>query len=203
MTVEHLFAALAGLGVADVALATEGPEIPAMDGSAAPFCDAVRALGLARPGLPRRAVSPGFVMSLGTTRVEVTPAAAFRLVVEAELAGWGVGTFASDLSDFEAGLAPARTFGALGDAEALRATGRALGASLENCVVLDPAGRPLNPSGLRFSDEPVRHKALDLLGDLGRLGWLPAAVVRVVRGGHGRHAALVERLFASSTPASS
>lgn len=203
MTVEHLFAALAGLGIADVELTVDGPEIPAMDGSAAPFCAALRALGLPRPGLPRRVVSTGFVMSLGDTRIAVSPAPEFRVSAQTDFPGLGAGAFESDLTDFEVHLAPARTFGSLADAPALRASGRALGASLENCVVFDAAHRPLNPEGLRFPDEPFRHKTLDLLGDLARPGWLPAAHVRVVSGGHGRHAALVERLIASTMQAGS
>lgn len=195
-TTEHLFAALAGLGVADVEVEVEGGEVPILDGSARPFCAAIRAAGLARPGLPQRALAAPLRVSGAEADafVEVVPAARFHLVVEARPPVPGGGTFVCDLQDFEAEVAPARTFGRFEDAERLRAAGRALGASLENCVVFTADGAVLNPEGLRFPDEPLRHKALDLLGDLARLGWLPAAVVRARGAGHAAHAELVRRL---------
>lgn len=195
-TTEHLFAALAGLGVADVDLEVEGGEVPILDGSAGPFCRAIRAAGLARPGLPLHALA-GPVRLAGADAesfIELLPAAAFQLEVEARPPVPGAGRFACTLADFEAEVAPARTFGRLEDAERLRAAGRARGASLENCVVFTADGAVLNPGGLRFPDEPLRHKALDLLGDLARLGRLPAALVRARGTGHAVHAALVARL---------
>lgn len=195
-TTEHLFAALAGLGVADVDLEVVGGEVPILDGSARPFCEAIRASGLARPGLPLRAL-PAPLRLPGVDAesfIELEPAEAFRLQVDARPPMPGSGRFVCTLAEFEAEVAPARTFGRLEDAERLRAAGRALGASLDNCVVFAADGGVLNPGGLRFADEPLRHKALDLLGDLARLGWLPAAVVRARGTGHAVHAALVARL---------
>jgi UDP-3-O-[3-hydroxymyristoyl] N-acetylglucosamine deacetylase len=195
-TTEHLFAALAGLGVADVDLEVEGGEVPILDGSARPFCDTIRAAGLARPGLPLRALPDRALQGLEALRgvIELEPAASFRIEVEARPPVPGAGHFAFTLDTFEAQVAPARTFGRFEDAERLRGQGRALGASLENCVVFSGDGVVLNAEGLRFPDEPLRHKALDLLGDLGRLGWLPAAVVRARGAGHAAHAALVRAL---------
>ncbi len=194
LTTEHLFAALAGLGVADVEIEVDGGEVPILDGSARPFCAAIHAAALARPGLPLRALSEPVRLVRGDAVVELLPAERLQLEVEARPPVPGAGRFVCTLADFEAEVAPARTFGRLEDAERLRAVGRALGASLDNCVVFDADGRVLNPEGLRFPDEPLRHKALDLLGDLARQGWLPAAVVRACGAGHAVHAALVAHL---------
>lgn len=200
MTVEHLFAALAGMGVADVEIEASGPEVPALDGSAAPFCAAVRALALPRPGLPQRSLDgPVEVLSgpPGGPHASITanPSSAFALDVSSAFPVLGTGRFAGLLDDFETALAPARTFGFRRDLAALRAAGRALGADLTTCLALDDEGRPLNPGGMRFPDEPFRHKALDLLGDLGRLGFLPRALVRANAAGHRLHATLAERLL--------
>jgi UDP-3-O-[3-hydroxymyristoyl] N-acetylglucosamine deacetylase len=186
-------------GAPDVDLEIDGPEVPALDGSAAPFCAAVRALGLRRPGLPVRPLAGVVSVPLPDAggppgRLEAVPSTTFALEVRAHFSGLGAGGFRGTLADFEATLAPARTFGFLRDVDALRASGRALGATLETCLAFGDDGRPLNPGGLRFPDEPFRHKALDLLGDLGRLGFLPAAVIRAEGTGHRAHAELAARL---------
>lgn len=199
MTVEHLFAALAGMGVADVEIEVSGPEVPALDGSAAPFCAAIRTLALPRPGLPQRHLDGAIVLtSEGAAgppaALSVRSAPTFEFDVSGSFPGLGSGRVTGTLDDFEAALAPARTFGFLRDLPALQAAGRALGADLTTCLAFDDEGRPLNPGGMRYPDEPFRHKALDLLGDLGRLGFLPRGLVRADAAGHRLHAALAERL---------
>jgi UDP-3-O-[3-hydroxymyristoyl] N-acetylglucosamine deacetylase len=196
MTVEHVFAALAGAGVADVEITVEGPEVPALDGSAAPFVAALRRAGWVTPGFPTFGLAAPFTFESGAASFRVEPSRSVRLEVELEpaLVPAGQVHFARDLMDFAVEWAPARTFGRLADAATLHARGRALGASLETCLVFDSAGAPLNPGGLRFPDEPARHKALDLLGDLARLGALPRATIHARFSGHASHAALACRL---------
>jgi UDP-3-O-[3-hydroxymyristoyl] N-acetylglucosamine deacetylase len=118
-----------------------------------------------------------------------------RVCVEVEFPGLGRQVFAADEAEWAAEVAPARTFGFLRDEAALRAAGLIAGVSLENAVVFDDAGRPLRP--LRFADEPARHKALDLIGDLMLLGVPLRASVTAARAGHRLHHALVAAIRGS------
>ncbi|MEZ4473728.1 MAG: UDP-3-O-acyl-N-acetylglucosamine deacetylase [bacterium] len=170
--------------------------MPILDGSAAPWLALLepRPQGGVRPvvRLPhavRVADGPGFV--------EAVPAPAFSARVEVVFPGLGP-MVAADVQ----AAADARTFGFLKDAEGLRASGRALGASLETTVVFDDHGRCLNPGGLRGADEPARHKLLDLLGDLALLGGTLAARVTAHRAGHALHHAFARAVeaVATSTP---
>tara|TARA_R110002124_G_scaffold30615_5_gene105043 strand:- start:1709 stop:2608 length:900 start_codon:yes stop_codon:yes gene_type:complete len=170
-TVEHLMAALAGLGVDDAVVEIDGPELPVMDGSSAPFVDLVNRVGLKQLAAPRRAIQvlkPVVVESEGR-RASFLPALSSMIEVEINFEHSAVGnqtcTFEVTPEIFAGDIAAARTFGFRKDLDALLAAGLARGGSMDNAVVLDDDG-VANPEGLRFDDEFARHKALDALGDL-------------------------------------
>ncbi len=199
-TIEHLMAALAGLGVDNALIELDGQEVPAMDGSAREFVAAILDAGVAPLRAPRRILkilAPVRVAD-GAGWAELIPSKAARLDLDIEIAFPGVGrqrlARALTPSVFARELAPARSFGFVQDAERLWRQGLALGASLDNSVVLD-AGRVLNPEGLRFSDEFARHKMLDAIGDLALAGAPIHGAFRSYRGGHGLNLALVARLM--------
>jgi UDP-3-O-[3-hydroxymyristoyl] N-acetylglucosamine deacetylase len=196
-TVEHLLAALAGVGVTRVELRAEGPEVPLLDGSALPWVEAIATAGLhrlgsapERPGLRHPITvhgAGGFVTAL--------PASAPHLGAAIEFSEPAIGRqlFSLPLSPaaFVAEIAPARTFGLRSQVEQLLAAGLIRGGALDNALVCDGAGW-LNPP-LRYPDEPVRHKILDLLGDLALVG-LPRAQVFAFRGSHRLHTGLAAAL---------
>lgn len=195
-TVEHLLAALAGLGVDNALIEVEGGEIPAMDGSAEAFVAAIDEAGIVPLSAPRaffRVVAPVRV-SDGAGWAELTPAkSGLRLDVEIAFGGIiGRQRRTLDVSPdaFRRELACARSFGFLRDAERLWRAGFALGASLDNTVVLD-GDAVLNPQGLRYADEFVRHKMLDVVGDLALAGAPIIGAFRSYRGGHALNLALI------------
>ena len=201
-TVEHLLAAAYGLGVDNLRVELDAGELPAMDGSAAPYAWLLRAAGIvAQPALRRELRLRRAVEVRDGGRVaRAEPAAALRVSYAVEFDHPLIGRqelreFAVEPEGFERELAAARTFGFLHEVEVLRRAGLARGGSLANTVVLDERG-VLNPEGLRWPDEFVRHKVLDLLGDLALLGVRLAAHVRVERGGHALHHRLVEEILA-------
>jgi UDP-3-O-[3-hydroxymyristoyl] N-acetylglucosamine deacetylase len=203
-TVEHLLAALAGTGVSHAEIWVEGGEIPLLDGSALPWVEAIAEAGLVPLG-PRqlRPLSSPITRQLGESFVVAFPSDQLRLsaAVEYPQAAIGRQLFTLTLTPeaFVAELAPARTFGFLEQVEQLRAMGLIQGGALENALVCD-GERWLNPP-LRYADEPVRHKLLDLLGDLALVG-LPQAQVFAYRGSHGLHTALAAALEAAPEQAS-
>ncbi|WP_026191247.1 UDP-3-O-acyl-N-acetylglucosamine deacetylase [Methylosinus sp. LW4] len=202
-TIEHLMAALRGLRVDNVAIEVDGPEAPAMDGSAAAFVAAIDEAGIVALDAPRRAIvirAPVRVAD-GAAWAELAPASGgFSMDVEISYAAAPIGRMRRRMrltpASFRAEIARARTFGFLSDAERLWREGRALGASLDNTIVLSE-GRALNPQGLRFADEFVRHKMLDVLGDLALAGAPIVGAFRSYRGGHRLNLALVETLLAT------
>jgi UDP-3-O-[3-hydroxymyristoyl] N-acetylglucosamine deacetylase len=173
-TIEHLMAALAGLGVDNLLVEVDGPELPVFDGSAAEW---VRLLNLA--GLSRQdAVRPVYLVdrphrfSLGDKSIEVRPSARFAVEAHIDFGGLiGRQCFYYMASEeaFTAEISRARTFCLAQDVEKMRSQGLALGGSLDNAVVVGDDG-VLNPEGLRFPDEFVRHKILDFIGDLALAG---------------------------------
>jgi UDP-3-O-[3-hydroxymyristoyl] N-acetylglucosamine deacetylase len=202
-TVEHLLAAIASLGIDNLRVEVDGPEIPVMDGSAAPFVALLREAGVFDQGVARRVIRVRRPISVrdGDRVIRVSPAP--RLTVSyfvdyphAAIGKQCIASLAVDATSFERELARARTFGFLHEVEALWRGGLARGGNLENTVVLDEQ-RVLNQGGLRFPDEFVRHKALDLIGDLALLGMPLAAHVEVECGGHALHQQLVERILAT------
>jgi len=199
-TVEHLLAACYGLGVDNLRVEVKGPEIPVMDGSAAPFVYLLGQAGLFEQNAPRRVLRVREPVEVrdGSRRIRVEPSRRLEISYAVDFAHPTIGRqsmagLALVNGTFESELSRARTFGFLHEVEALWRAGLARGGSLENTVVLDDAG-VMNPEGLRWDDEFVRHKALDLLGDLALLGVPLVAHVRVERGGHALHQRLVAEL---------
>jgi UDP-3-O-[3-hydroxymyristoyl] N-acetylglucosamine deacetylase len=201
-TVEHLFSALAGLGIWNAEIRIEGGEVPALDGSAGDFARGLSvfegdaAVGKAEP---LRIDAPVSVRDprKGASLVAL-PAEQFGVTCVIDYPGtWiGVQTFTSERMDRKAYLeeiAPARTFCLESEIEALRTAGLGKGGSLENTLVIGPEG-PLNPEGLAWPNGCVRHKVLDLIGDLALLGWPIAAHLIAFRSGHALHLSLVSRL---------
>src|SRR5437899_7415997 len=189
-TIEHIMAALCGLGVDNAVVELDGPEAPIMDGSAAPFVAAIDQVGIVTLPAPRR-----FTKVLKPVRIikddaygELRPyERGFRVEVEIDFDHPLIGRQALALdvepAAFRRDIARARTFGFMRDVGKLWSAGYALGASLDNTLVV-AEDRVLNPDGLRFADEFVRHKALDAIGDLSLAGAPILGAYRSVRGGH-------------------
>ena len=201
-TTEHVLAALYGLGVDNAVVEVDGPEVPIMDGSAAPFVAAIDQAGIVTVSAPRR-----FIQVLKPVRVrkndsygELRPHLhGLRVETEIEFDHPLIGrqTFAIDLepSAFRRELARARTFGFMRDVAKLWSAGYARGASFDNTVVV-AENRVLNTEGVRFADEFVRHKAVDAIGDLALAGAPLVGAYRSVRGGHKLNHAIVSALMA-------
>lgn len=198
-TVEHLMATLYALQVDDLRVELDGPEVPILDGSSKPFVDAVLRAG--RRELPVLRQYINIVRPLevvdGEKRISVHPCPEYRVTyaIEFDDPVLGYQELTASLwgdASFPEKLAPARTFTFRREVEALRARGLALGGSLANAVVIGEEGI-LNPS-LRFPDEFVRHKMLDLTGDLSLLGAPLRGHVVALRAGHDLHARLARRI---------
>ncbi len=195
LTVEHLLAAAWTLGITALRVVVEGPEVPIGDGSALPFVALLQEAGSRElpEEVPELGVSaPVWVEEAGAL-VAAFPYEHLRVTYMVPLRGQKACAYDLVVTPdrFTTEIAPARTWGYLEEAEALRAKGLALGASSENTLILT-AGGFLNPP--RFSDEPARHKILDLLGDLSLLGARLRAHVVCVGAGHGLHLRLVRRI---------
>jgi UDP-3-O-[3-hydroxymyristoyl] N-acetylglucosamine deacetylase len=197
-TAEHVLAALRGLGVDNALIELDGPEVPIMDGSAAPFVAAIEQVGIVALAAPRR-----YIQVLKPVRVakgeaygELRPYdRGFQVDVAIDFDNPLIGrqSIVTEIEPnaFVRELSRARTFGFMRDVSALWSAGKALGASFENTVVMSES-RVLNPEGLRYPDEFVRHKALDAVGDLALAGAPLLGSYRSVRGGHRlNHAVLV------------
>ena len=201
-TAEHLLAALRGLGVDNVVVEIDGPEVPIMDGSAMPFVDAIDQAGLTARALPRRyieVIKPVRVAK-GDAFGELRPYShGFRVEAEIEFDHPLIRRQALALDieaeTFRREIAPARTFGFMKDVAKLWSAGYALGASFENTLVVSE-DRVLNPEGLRHPDEFVRHKILDAIGDLALAGQPLIGAYRTVRGGHKLNHAVLSALMA-------
>lgn len=200
-TVEHLLSALHALGVDDVLVVVDGPEVPILDGSAAPFVILIHEAGLKPLATPRRylkVLRPVEVVR-GAKSVRVSPDEHFRVSYtigfEHPLLRHQAVSLRVTPQAYADSVAPARTFGFLRDVETLRRSGLALGGSLENAVVIGESG-VLNTK-LRFEDEFVRHKVLDAIGDLALLGHPLVGHLEAVRAGHALHAALAQKLVES------
>ncbi len=204
MTVEHLMAALAGLEVDNAVIELDGPEVPAMDGSAAPFVYLIERAGLIEQDAPRRAIrilKPVRVAEDGKSAA-LLPGDGFTLSFAIDFAGNALLrqriSVAYDRNSFRRDLCRARTFGLLEEVETMRAAGLARGGSLDNAVVVS-GDRVLNAEGLRYRDEFVRHKALDALGDLYLAGAPIIGRFEGRRSGHALNRRLLQRLFADAT----
>lgn len=202
-TSEHILAAVRGLGIDNIIVELDGPEAPILDGSSAPFVDAIDQVGLETQSAARR-----YMQILKTVRVshpdgaygELRPYAhGFRMEAEIEFEHPMIGrqslAFDVDPQSFRRELARARTFGFMRDVAKLWSAGYALGASFENTLVITE-NRVLNPDGLRYPDEFVRHKALDAFGDLALAGAPLLGAYRTIRGGHKLNHAVLSALMA-------
>jgi UDP-3-O-[3-hydroxymyristoyl] N-acetylglucosamine deacetylase len=202
-TVEHVLAALAGLGVDDAVIEIEGSELPAADGSAALFVSLIRATGLSEQSdcsVQPLILTHPVTLSEGTSTLVALPADSFRAAVVLDYPrhpylGTIAAIFDTARGDFAAEIAPARTFGFLSEIEALQARGLGLGASRDNAVVL---GEDRYETPLRFANELARHKLLDLIGDLALLGRPLLAHVIAVRPSHTLNTRLAQTLAESS-----
>jgi UDP-3-O-[3-hydroxymyristoyl] N-acetylglucosamine deacetylase len=204
-TIEHIMAALCGLGVDNALIELDGPEAPIMDGSAAAFVDAIDQVGVRFLAAPRRytKVLKPVRVAIGDSYGELLPySRGFRVAVEIDFAHPLIGKQALAIevgpTTFRRDLARARTFGFLRDVSRLWSAGYALGASLENTLVVTD-NSVLNPEGLRFADEFVRHKALDAIGDLALAGAPILGAYRSVRGGHKLNHAVLSALITDPT----
>ena len=200
-TVEHLMAALAGTGGTHAECVSVGPEGPIRDGSARRFVSAILRTGLAPVAGPLRAIRilKPVRYAQGGVVAELTPAETLSIDFEIDFADAAIGHQQRRLSmvngAFVHELADCRTFCRRQDVEAMQANGLALGGSLDNAVVVENE-RVLNRGGFRRSDECVRHKMLDALGDLALAGAPILGAYRGVRAGHGATNKLLRALFA-------
>ena len=201
-TVEHLLSALVSLGVDNVLVELSQPEVPIMDGSAAPFVYLIHEAGVKRLAPPRRylkVVRP-ISLSRGDKRIAVYPSEHFKvtysIAFDHPLLRHQSRTMRINEDSFVEEIAPARTFGFLKEVEMLRQQGLALGGSLENAIVIGDTG-VLN-NALRFDDEFVRHKILDVIGDLALVGYPLIGHVVAHRGGHALHTAFAAQLLEES-----
>jgi UDP-3-O-[3-hydroxymyristoyl] N-acetylglucosamine deacetylase len=199
-TVEHLLSALLGLGVDDALVEVDGPEIPVLDGSAAPFV-----ILLHEAGLKPLAVARQYLKVLKTVEVvrggklaRLSPAdhfeVSYTIGFDHHLLRHQSLSLRISPRTYSEGIAPARTFGFMRDVETMRRSGLALGGSLENAVVIGETG-VLNK--LRFEDEFVRHKILDAIGDLALLGCPLVGRLEAQKAGHALHAAVARKLLAT------
>jgi UDP-3-O-[3-hydroxymyristoyl] N-acetylglucosamine deacetylase len=199
-TVEHLLAALAGLSIDNAVIEIDGPEVPVMDGSAHSFVDAIDQVGIVAQSAPRRFIRVDKTMrvELGSAFAEFRPLNRFRVEVSIDYDCAVVGRQALGIDitpkTFREGIARARTYGYMRDVEKLWAAGFALGSSLENSVVIGDSA-VVNPEGLRFPDEFVRHKVLDAVGDLALAGAPILGLYRSHRGGHKLNAMALSALL--------
>ncbi len=201
-TIEHLMSACAGLGLDNVLVEIDGPEMPIMDGSAAEFVAAIETTGLVGLSAPRRhlRILQPVRVEHGRAFAELLPAkSGFRLDVEIDFDTTVIGrqrkVFDLEASAYSQEIARARTFGFMRDVEQLWKAGFALGASLDNTVAVGD-DKVINPEGLRYGDEFVRHKVLDAIGDLALAGYPIIGEFRSYCGGHRMNVRILEALFA-------
>ncbi len=197
-TVEHLLAAMVSLGVDNVIVELNSPEVPIMDGSAAPFIYLIQEAGVKQLAAPRRYLKVLRPMSLsrGDKRIALYPSDHFKvtysIAFDHPLLRHQSRPLRVTPESFVEEIAPARTFTFLNEVEMLRQQGLALGGSLENAVVIGDTG-VLN-NGLRFDDEFVRHKILDVIGDMALVGYPVIGHLVAHRGGHALHTAFAAQV---------
>ena len=204
-TIEHLLSALFAGGVSNAEIRVEGGEIPIGDGSARGFLGAIEAAGLVSQGSPRPVFAPTdpFIVQSGERMVAVLPSPVFRVRFIADFpAPIGTQYFYGEIDPafYRDEIAGARTFGYMHEVEALRSRGLALGGTLDNALVFAPDG-PMQP--LRWPNEVVRHKVLDLIGDFCLLGAWPQCEIVAIKSGHELHALVARELRARVREAAS
>ena len=197
-TIEHLMSALAGMGVDNVQVDLTGPEVPILDGSAAPFVELLRQAGLRRQFAPKTflKVRQPISVEMGTRSLRIVPSQRLKVIYtmcfDHPLLGEQTVAMEVVRERYEREVAPSRTFGFLRDLDMLSRLGLAKGGSLENALVIGEEGVLNGP--LRFPDELVRHKILDLLGDLYLLGKPLVGTIIAHGAGHQLHLMLVRRI---------
>ncbi len=212
-TVEHLLAALTAMGVDNARIEINAPEVPLLDGSAQVWANSIASVGLVSQSSEQVAAvtikepiwvrqEDTFVCAIPASETRFSYGIDFELpAIGNQWHSWSLNTSSHDVSStFDAEIAPARTFGLLHQIEHLRQSGLIKGGSLDNALVCGPEGW-LNPP-LRFPNEPVRHKILDLVGDLSLLGTLPRAHFLAYKASHNSHTKLAQKIleeFATST----
>jgi UDP-3-O-[3-hydroxymyristoyl] N-acetylglucosamine deacetylase len=202
-TVEHLMSACAGLGVDNLIVEVDGPELPILDGSSAPFVQVLRNAGLKSQHVAQPVIHilDPIEVRMGAKSAALLPSDGFDgldLDVTIRFADPAIGVQRKCVrltpQSFLSEIADARTFGFLADEQAMRAAGLGRGASMANTLVVD-AGRVVNPEGLRFEDEFVRHKMLDAVGDLAMVGAPICGRFVADQPGHALNARLVRALL--------
>jgi UDP-3-O-[3-hydroxymyristoyl] N-acetylglucosamine deacetylase len=202
-TTEHLLSAFVGLGVDNAIVEIDNLELPILDGSALPFVDLIQQAGLRKQRRPRKylKILQEVEMREGNKFISVYPADIYSVSYSINFPHPLIGkeTFEVELSNgsYLGKIAGARTFGSREDEKAMRDMGLIRGASRENCIVLTREGIENGP--LRFPDEFVRHKVLDLVGDLALLGHPILGKIVADRAGHAMHTALVSRILRDKT----
>lgn len=200
-TIEHVMAALTGTGILNALVEVDGPEVPILDGSSAPFVQGIMAQGVRRLDAPVRAIRLRRPVEVreGEAVARLTPADAFEIDFTIDFADAAIGRQAKRLDmangAFVRELMDSRTFCRQADVEAMQASGLALGGTYENAVVID-GDAVLSPGGLRHSDEAVRHKMLDAVGDLALAGAPLLARYTGNRAGHALTNKLLRAVFA-------
>lgn len=201
-TVEHILAACIGMGIDNVLIEVDGPEVPIMDGSSSVFCELIEMAGLIEQNAPRkliRILKPVAVQN-GVKSARLSPSISDQLTVKAmiDFENQVIGTQRASLrlspGAFYRDLSFARTFGLYKDVDALQARGLALGGSLDNAIIVDE-NNVVNPEGLRSQDEFVRHKLLDAVGDLALAGGVIAGLYEAEQPGHALNIELVQKLM--------
>jgi UDP-3-O-[3-hydroxymyristoyl] N-acetylglucosamine deacetylase len=199
-TVEHVLSALHGMGIDNCRIEVDGPEIPILDGSAAPFVALVNQAGVKAQRAAKRylVITQPVEVREGDKVARFEPAEGFSVSFTADfghplITNQGFEVTVSDRS-FEREVARARTFCFRKDIELMQSMGLARGGSLENAIVVDDFSI-LNPEGLRFPDEFARHKVLDAIGDLALLGHPVLGALKAVKSGHALNQALVKRVL--------
>ncbi len=203
-TIEHLMAALAGVGIDNVIVQLDGAEVPVLDGSAAPFVFLIECAGVATQDVPRGAIEVLKPVSVtdGTRSASLSPGREsslhLEIVFDHSLIGCQAYRVVLEKDVFKREVASARTFGFLCDVQDLKARGLARGGSLANAVVVD-GNKVVNREGLRFADEFVRHKALDSIGDMYLAGAPLLGHYHGICTGHGLNQKLLSAMFADPT----
>ncbi|MCL1066293.1 UDP-3-O-acyl-N-acetylglucosamine deacetylase [Shewanella olleyana] len=202
-TIEHLFAALAGLGIDNAVIEVDAPEIPIMDGSASPFVFLLQSAGIKEQSVAKKYIKINQTIRVedGDKWAELKPFKGFRVDFKIDFNHPEISRSQQHMvmdfstSAFVKDISRARTFGFMQDIEYLRANNLALGGSMENAVVLDEY-RVLNPDGLRYEDEFVKHKILDAFGDLYVAGHAIVGEFCAYKTGHALNNQLVRALLA-------
>lgn len=203
-TIEHVMSALCGLGIDNLRIEINGSEVPVMDGSAAPFVEAIDTVGLQTQNASKRTIRilKDITVEKDGKRVTLSPSDITTYAGEIKFDHPEIGTQKYEMQmlngNFKHDIAEARTFGFLSEVEYLRTQGLALGGSLDNAIVLDNE-KILNASGLRFTDEFIRHKLLDAIGDLYLAGAPIQGAYFGVKAGHEMNNAILHALFADDS----